>query len=184
MCPLRLCKQELLLQLSFTPWSWNSFWIWAISFQGDDRDGSWDGACAWWGWEFEPGMSVLVGRLLSWTCLLVCSSQDCCCPKCRVRCAHLDQHWGWAPWHPHGVLFSLGIWWLKCSTAPKLPCFFFFINMKQKASAVMKPRGDITTLCLVWKMIFFFSVVCVCCKELGGKVPERSETLAKEIFLS
>lgn len=39
-CPLRLHKQGLLLQLSFTPWSWNSSWIWAISFQGDDRDGS------------------------------------------------------------------------------------------------------------------------------------------------
>lgn len=34
------------------------------------------------GGEFEPGMSVLVGRLLFWTCLFVCSSQIPCCPNC------------------------------------------------------------------------------------------------------
>lgn len=51
----------------------------------------------------------------------------------------------------------------------------------------MKPHGEITTSCLAWKKIsffFFFLGVCVCCKGIGGNIPERSKTSAAEIFLS
>lgn len=81
------------------------------------------------GGEFEPGMSVLVGSLLFWTCLFVCSSQIPCCPNCicvtrTSRGAELPsfcrgpQTEGGGGILQKDVLFKVGSLGAKCSAVP------------------------------------------------------------------
>lgn len=140
-------------------------------------------------------MSVLVGRLLFWTCLLVCSSQIHCYPNCVVRCAHLDEKPCPAP---QLLQESTG-----CREVPS-PRVMLSITPTQPLVTKMLKYSQITTFFHKHEIRHFCwnetswsghcvmpcvkqvlgSYFCVCCEGRRGKVLQRAKTSAAEASLS
>ena len=145
------------------------------------------------GWEFAPGVSVLVGRLLFWTCLHVCSSQNHCCPNYIVRCAHPDQKscpalqllnkstgWREDPRKEALRMTQTGPLMVKMLSSSQITMFFQKCEIKHSCWNKNSWWGYCVMPCLKED---FFSL-CVCFKRMRREVLQRNKTSAAVISLS